>query len=94
MTDAASSQPQPPRAIRGQDATVPAEQVIRRVLLRRGFSVDWATALLVAEALQALYQARPAEVLQVLFHASPPALPRPRPRQRMSDPGAGCEPMF
>jgi hypothetical protein len=86
MTDpAASRQPQPSGAIRGQDATAPAEHVIWRMLLRRGFAIAPEDALLVADTLRGLFQ------------ADPPARPRardPRPGRRPTAPGAGCDPLF
>ena len=106
MTDHADTRQTRAPAAAPQGATAPGEQVVRRMLLRRGWAIETEAALLVVEALQALFQASPAEVLQALFHASPaevlqalqaspaarPPL-RPRPRQRPPAAG-GCEPMF
>jgi hypothetical protein len=94
---AARHQPQPPAATRRQDATAPAEQVVRRILLRRGVAIGPETALTVTQALQALYQASPDDALRALFQADPPARPparNPRPRRRTHVPGASCEPLF
>ena len=93
---------QPPHA--GADAlgeTPSAAQVVFRILLRRGCVLDPATARLIAEALQALYLARPDETLQAIFPEAPPpaarAAPppgRPPTRQRPPARGSGCEPLF
>jgi len=56
-----------------------AAQVVRRVLLRRNIAIDIETAQLVAAAVQAALQARP---------ASPP------PRRRPQIPAPNCEPLF
>jgi hypothetical protein len=84
----------PAAASRPPQATAPAEQVLRRMLLRRGCAVPTETARLVAECLLALYQASPAQALQALFQAGPPARSPARPRQRRPGPAGGCDPLF
>lgn len=88
----------------GADAleeTPSAAQIVFRILLRRGCVLDPATTRLIAEALQALYLARPDETLQAMFPAAPPptsraapAPARPPARQRPPARGSGCEPLF
>ncbi len=95
MADRADSrEPRSSAAGHPPGVTATAERVIHRMLLRRGCAIEPELALLVAQALQALFQASPAEVLQALSQASPAGRPPSRQRKRQPDPRSGCEPLF